>query len=284
MKPLRESGRSRAFDPTQTHEPPEGVAVEPRLSRLGWKMLVQQVDFLFADLFLQYNENVGLAEISIVLRDLVFEDQLTSKCVPGELGDHSVVLVPVVAVVGQDDIRSHDGLELLEDLLNLPVLARKEAILKRMQRDSLLLATPQESPSALLGFGVALSPSSKYYPMESGVGMLPTPVQDGSTAPDLNVICMGSKAENGTDGFGGKFEHFCDSYGTEVVVGGQHARRNGRTPRLKLLYLSLSISDTNHSLLDLSNISSIDSDVVRAAVDEFLAAERLSSGVETARD
>ena len=43
---------------------------------------------------------------------------MVSPCVPGQLRDETVVLVPVVVVVGQDEVRREARFEVLEGFLD----------------------------------------------------------------------------------------------------------------------------------------------------------------------
>ena len=56
--------------------------------------------------------------------DLVFEDHVVSPCVPGQLRDETVGLVPVVVVVGQNEVRHEARLKVLEGFLDELALKR----------------------------------------------------------------------------------------------------------------------------------------------------------------
>ena len=74
----------------------------------------------------------GDAEIAVVLRHLVLEDQVVAKRVPRELGGEPVVLVEVVAGMRQDEVWV-DPLQLLEDILDATPVVRKIAIAKLVE-------------------------------------------------------------------------------------------------------------------------------------------------------
>ena len=57
------------------------------------------------DLLVEWDENVGRAEIAVVLGDLVLEDQVVAKRVPCELAGEPVILMEVGASVREDQIR-----------------------------------------------------------------------------------------------------------------------------------------------------------------------------------
>ena len=70
------------------------------------------------DRLLQRKEEVGLAQIAVVLGDLVLQDQVVSERVPGQVGDQAVVLMPVVAVVSEHQIGVELPLQGLEPVLD----------------------------------------------------------------------------------------------------------------------------------------------------------------------
>ena len=55
--------------------------------------------------------------------------------VPGQLRDEPVVLMSVIVVVGQDEVRREVRLEILEGFLDQLALERQEAIAKPVDRD-----------------------------------------------------------------------------------------------------------------------------------------------------
>ena len=58
--------------------------------------------------------------------------------VPGQLRDETVVLVPIVVVVGQDEVRREARFEVLEGFLDQLALERKKSIAKPINEISLL--------------------------------------------------------------------------------------------------------------------------------------------------
>ena len=115
---LGEAARPAGLDPAQPQQGPEGVVAEPGPPGLAGEALAQQLDLALAALRLQGHEQVGLAEVALVLGDLVLQDQVAAEGVPGQLGDQPVVLVPVLEPVGEDQVGVDLGLEPLEALLH----------------------------------------------------------------------------------------------------------------------------------------------------------------------
>jgi hypothetical protein len=59
-----------------------------------------------------------VAEVALVLGDLVLQDQVVAEGVPGQLGDQPVVLMAVLQPVGEDQVGGDLALEPLEVLLD----------------------------------------------------------------------------------------------------------------------------------------------------------------------
>ena len=131
----RRTGPAAGLDPAQPQQGPERVVAEPGPPGLAGEALAQQLDLALAALGLQRHEQVGLAEVALVLGDLVFQDQLAAEGVPGQLGDQPVVLVPVLEPVGEDQVGLDLGLEPLEALLDGRAVVGEEAVPEPLDGD-----------------------------------------------------------------------------------------------------------------------------------------------------
>ena len=77
------------------------------------KRLVDKLRLSPADRSLERNKQVRRAEISVVFRNFVFQDQMVSKSIPGQVTKQAVILMPILSIMGKDDIRVK-GLESFE--------------------------------------------------------------------------------------------------------------------------------------------------------------------------
>ena len=75
---------------------------------------------------------IRAAEISVPFGNLVFENQLVPESIPCEVGDHSMILVPVVARVSENDVWTEVPGKALELILDRGELGRKVAVSKFM--------------------------------------------------------------------------------------------------------------------------------------------------------
>src|ERR1700752_61365 len=73
-----------AFDAAQAGQRLEGVAGEPAAASLAGQALEQDVALALQLCTGEGHEEVGPPQVPVELRDLVFEDQLVAKGVPGQ--------------------------------------------------------------------------------------------------------------------------------------------------------------------------------------------------------
>lgn len=82
---------------------------------------------------------------------------MITKSVPSEVRDQPVILVPIVAIVGENDVRGNLRLERLEIFLNIGTEIRKETIPKVLNRNPFLSCSLQKKPGAFQRFLFPLS-------------------------------------------------------------------------------------------------------------------------------
>lgn len=102
--------------------------VEPVLSALRGIAIHQLPDLPVDIALIEDDKPRGAAQISIILGDLILQDEVISECVPGQLREQPVILVKVMLVMREYDVRVTVFLELLEKVLHISVLLRKVAI------------------------------------------------------------------------------------------------------------------------------------------------------------
>src|SRR5271166_165874 len=95
------SCRRVGLHPAEPQDRKKGLFVEPLLLALRVEAVDDDLDLAGAGRFFQRNEEVGRAQVAVVVRNLVLQDQVVPERVPREVRDQAVVLVPVVAVVGE---------------------------------------------------------------------------------------------------------------------------------------------------------------------------------------
>src|SRR5690242_395911 len=104
MERLGVAGRSVAFYAAQAQVPFERIAAEPATLRLCRKTFHQYVQLVFETRFTQRYIDVGMAQVAFVLWNLIFQNQMTTEGVPGQLGEQPMILVPVGQVMREDQV------------------------------------------------------------------------------------------------------------------------------------------------------------------------------------
>ena len=131
----------------------KGLFVEPLLLPLGLEALDDVTDLSRAHRFLQGHEEVGGTQIAIVFRDLVLKNQVVPERVPRQVRDQTVVLMPIIPVVGENQVGTALSFQRLEIVLDLGAEEREETIAVLLNLDLLSSCAPEK--------GVALSRASQ---------------------------------------------------------------------------------------------------------------------------
>jgi hypothetical protein len=74
------------------------------LVALRLKELADARDFILADRAVQRNEQVGLLEIPLILRNLIFQHEVIPERVPGQFREEAMVLVAIGEEVREDQV------------------------------------------------------------------------------------------------------------------------------------------------------------------------------------
>ena len=136
---LRVALRRVAFKAPQPREPAKRLLVEPVLRALGAEMGHQQIDLALKRRRRNLNIEVGLAKIAIPFRDLVLKNAVIAKCVPGQPIDLAVVLMRIVAAVGENNRGLRTRLQRLEPAFNPSLCSGKKLVLKSADLDQRIL-------------------------------------------------------------------------------------------------------------------------------------------------
>ena len=68
-------------------------------------MREKTIHFAATRRLLQRDKRIRHTEITIVLWNFVLEDEMIPECIPSKLGYHPMILMKVVPIVGEHDIR-----------------------------------------------------------------------------------------------------------------------------------------------------------------------------------
>src|SRR6516162_8653365 len=136
MERLSVTARSIAFHAPQSHERKKCILPKPALVLLGLKSFQDVTNLFLAQLGFERHKQIRLAEVAVVFRNFVLKYQMIPKRVPGQFRHQAMVLMRVVAVVSQNEVRRR-GLQFLKSCLHVPADKRHEGVLKLLQQKAL---------------------------------------------------------------------------------------------------------------------------------------------------
>jgi hypothetical protein len=187
-----EAARRPAFHAARVHEAEKGRRREPGARALRREVAHQMRHLALPGAGGDWHEQVRLAEVALVLRHLVLENQVPAPGLPGQLGDDPVILVTVLQAVAENEVRSFRRFQRLECFFRLAEMRGEMSVLELVQNDFHAARSPEQGVRAAPGFIGAL-PASAHHHFDARVGM--QPLQDRSPAPDLQVVAVRAEAK-----------------------------------------------------------------------------------------
>src|SRR6266851_4513062 len=174
----------------------ESIGGEPLLGALRWKRIKNVFCLSIAGKAVQCDETIWCSQISIVLGNLIFQDQVVSKGVPGQFINHAMILMEIVPIVRQDQVWIELLLEFFEFPFDSRMKRRKETVPKFLDRHFFFLCLGKENVSRPKRFSLPDWSRAENIPVDHRPGMLAKQTQNGSAAPDFNVITVRTQAED----------------------------------------------------------------------------------------
>src|SRR5437879_6254441 len=107
-----------------------------------------------------------------------------------------MILVTIVAVVRQHQIRSGLFLDLLEDPLDSGALVREETVPEILDPDALFARALEKQRRASPSLGPPLDPCREDHPVDLDGRRPAEEVEDQTAAPDLDVIGVGAETQD----------------------------------------------------------------------------------------
>ena len=172
MEGFGETARRGTFDSPEAQHGPEGVRREPLSFRLALKMPDQGGNFLFRYLTGDGDEDIGLPQVAVVFGDFVFQHEMVAKRVPSEVGQDTMVLVPVFAVVGQHQVRLKLSFDFFKGVLDGGPMTWKITILEVGDADFGRACSLQKLAGALFCLARARPAGTEYKPKNLKAGLL----------------------------------------------------------------------------------------------------------------
>ena len=193
---LRSSGIRSTLDSTDSMHGPETLGGEPMLGGLSSKMLQKQFNLAGANFLRERQKNVRAPKISIVLEDLVLQDQMISERIPGQIGQNAVILVTIVAQMSEDDLRFEAGFDFLKPIFDRGPFAWKIALAKRPDLDLLALNGGQVFICAVERFFRPGTWRTEDYPTDFQIRNLRHQTEHRSARADFDIVRVCTETKN----------------------------------------------------------------------------------------
>src|SRR5882724_2563514 len=181
---------SLRLDPAQPQERQERVRGEPVVVLLRLEAVHEDPDLLLAGCLVELNEEIGVTDVAVVLQDLVLEDEVIPVRIPRQLRHQAMVLVEIVAIRREDDVRRRLDLQPFEEFLDALALVREEPIPEIGDDDFLPLRARQNLLGARDGFLGPPPARPENDPADTRLLVLAQQPQDRPAAADLDVITV----------------------------------------------------------------------------------------------
>src|SRR5512132_589415 len=191
-----QSRRRIRLQATKTQRRHEQISCEPALAALTPVTGKNDVDLPLADRFRQRREQPGRSEVTVVFRNLVFQDEVVAERVPGQLRNRAVVLVQVLPVMREHEVRKYVPLQVLEAFFYRGTLVGKETVGELVNRHAFFASAEEKAPSSQARFLGAQRRRTEHDPVHRQAGVLFQQAKQRSAASDLDVVAMGSQAEH----------------------------------------------------------------------------------------
>src|SRR5207342_2136677 len=127
--------------------------------------------------------------------NLILEDHVITKRVPGQPRDLAMILVSVVATVRKHDIGLHFAFQLFEAVFDLGPMIGEVAIPELVEKEPYVLGATQEGVSRVCRLSGAGPTCAEYDPMHLEGNASLDPIENGAAGTDLDVVGVCSEAQ-----------------------------------------------------------------------------------------
>jgi hypothetical protein len=163
---------------------------------LGLEAAHKDVHLLATQRLRESNEEIGRAQVAIILGNLVFQNHVVPETVPRKFTNQAMVLMQVAAAMSENQIRSERPLQYLEGIFDPSALEREIAIPKILEDDPRSSGGPQEKLRRFRRLPFSLRCGTEDHPIKFQTGMLLLQSEKSAPAADFNVIAMRAQTKH----------------------------------------------------------------------------------------
>ena len=121
---------------------------------------------------------------------------MAPKGIPGEFAQGAVILVKVVAGVGEDEVGFERAFDLLETIFHLGAVIGKKTIAETFDDDSTIRGALQKPSRTFLRFPLTVRVRTEDNPADFAGLRLAEQMEQRSTAADLDIVAVSTEAED----------------------------------------------------------------------------------------
>ena len=119
----------------------------------------------------KWHENAWLTQVAIILGNLVLQNQMVAKSIPSQFREQPVILVRILAIMGEDEVRRNRLFQLFKYGLHFCSRKGQESVLKVLENRALQIGSPSEPLGALPSLFSSNSQRAEYDPVEYTIGV-----------------------------------------------------------------------------------------------------------------
>lgn len=196
VESLGVTARSIAFHSPQSHEGEKCFRFKPALAVLGLKSIHDELDLFLTRLRPEGHKNAGPPQVAVVFWDFVLQNQMVPKRIPGQVGYQPVILMRVIVIVSEDEIRGDCLFQLLEDGLYFGAHKWHESVRERFQQRRFQTgrARKQRGRAARLRFPG--TNGAEHDPVKHATGVLVHQAKDRAPTADFDIVRMAAQTQN----------------------------------------------------------------------------------------
>jgi len=154
----------------------------------------QQINLLLRYFASKWHEDIGIAQVSLVLKNFVFEDQVLSERIPCDFGKSSVILVQIFSAMGEDDIRLYRFGQFVHRLFDLNNARGKERILKIEKVNVAVVVPIAPSMKSVACLDFARGIATHHDPVKPYARIAFQEAKNRSSATDFDIVWVRTDA------------------------------------------------------------------------------------------
>ena len=188
IKSFGVSARGIAFHTAQSHQRLKRFGLKPTLSTLRLESIHDVSNFLLAHIGLKRHEDTRLSHVAVIFGDLVFENQMIPKRIPGQFRQEAMILVGIPAVVSKNEVRRNRLFSSSKTAFTSAPTNGMNPSRKFFSCGPRRVLASETERCRFLRFRRANSSGTKHDPVEHAAWILLCQAKNGSTTSNLDVV------------------------------------------------------------------------------------------------